>query len=126
MGTTQLYENGVSEKLIQERVITHWKHSVCTNIQTNISIRQSHQHYHRGKIYDTPSRYIQVLNQVSHTQLQNGLTQYTPPGFSFQNLYGCTINIRALPNSTSHSESLTESSEAEINKLFAAIMEPDQ
>lgn len=74
--------------------------------------------------------YSGVGSSVSHTAAKvhqsNGLTQYTPPGFSFQNLYGCTINISAPPNSTSHSESLIESSEAEIDKLFAAIMEPDQ
>ena len=42
-------------------------------------------------------------------------TQNTQPGFSFHNIYGCTIVIGSDE---------TES-EIDIDKLFAAIKEPD-
>ena len=81
-----------------------------------------------------------VKSSISHrvSEEQCGLGQYTPPGFTFQNLYGCTINISApnctinigAPNSSSSvpasaRRSVTESlSEVEIDRLIASVKEP--
>ena len=94
-----------------------------------------HQHKAVSSILSLKEKtsYIQQMyagtDSVAKVHQSNGLAQYTPPGFSFQNLYRCTINISAPSNKTvpmSHSKSFIESSEVEIDKLFATTMEPDQ
>ena len=103
MGTTQLYESGVPEKLIQERTGHRSLKALRMYERTN-----EHQHKAVPSILTskentsyTQQTYSGVGSSVSHTVAKvhqsNGLTQYTPPGFSFQNLYGCTINISAPP-----------------------------
>ena len=64
-------------------------------VQTNTSYKAiSSILTSRENIWYTQQIYSGVWSSVSHTVAKQ--TQYTPPGFSFQNLYGCTINISAL------------------------------
>ena len=132
-GATQLYESGVPEKLVQERTGHRSLEALRVYERTN-----EEQHKAVSSILSATNQksytnqlYAGVKPSISHkfSEIQCGLGQYTPPGFSFQNLYGCTINIStptsssSVPANTSHS--VTESlNEVEVDKLIAAIQEP--
>ena len=114
-GATQMYSSGVPEKLIQERTGHQSLEALRLYERTNI---QQHK------------AVSSVQSSHSHTYSKEPATITTPatPGVSFQNLYGCTINIlngsTCPSNNPPASTAEIDLTESEIDQLFASITEP--
>ena len=129
-GATQLYESGVPEKVIQERtghrslealrVYEHsndTQHKVASSVLCASSVKQA-------------KKSIQKSTQQSSVATKRTLSNSS--GFSFSNLYGCTININAasVPTTTSissQSDALTtaENTEMEFDKIIASLIDSE-
>ena len=130
-GATQLYESGVPEKVIQERTghrslealrvyerSNDTQHKVASSVLCASSVKQA-------------KKSIQKSSQQSSMATQ----RTNSSGFSFSNLYGCTININAASvpttsNTTSissQSDALTtvENTEMEFDNIIASLMDSE-
>ena len=93
---TQMYQSGVPEKVIQERTGHHSLEALRCYERTN---EVQHQAVSSVLAASKPAGYAAVQmerNKFSHAVNTTNFhqeSQYAPPGFSFQNLQGCTINI---------------------------------
>ena len=135
-GATQLYESGVPEKLIQERTghrslealrmyerTNENQHKAVSSILSATGKTSYAEHMYADDASSISSTVATVHQASTLTQTQN-----TQPGFSFHNIYGCTININAASTNTKCQSAIGSAeteSETDIDKLFAAIKEPD-
>ena len=121
----------------KERVIALWKsYNVYkhTNEQTTSSSVISPYSSKLSKLCNYGYAGVQTeKSNISHsvTTKVHQPVQHTPPGFSFQNLQGCTINTvnSAPPNITtcpSTESTVTDHTEIDIDSLIAEIKEPIQ
>ena len=99
-GATQMYNKGAPEKLIQERTGHRSLEALRAYERTNSS-----QHQAVSNLSTTTSNhYMQEIvrvqaNSVSTPMQQSaGPSQLPLPGFNFQTLHGCTININTTPS----------------------------
>ena len=125
---THMYESGVPEKLIQERIghnsleaLRLYERSSAGQHQTvsKILLAAQQQMYHH--ITDTHS-----LFHMQSSIEQSQIYPLSLPGVSFQNLHGCTINIhnqaQPPPNTTYTTQSqLIDISDTELDRIFAEI-----
>lgn len=121
---TQMYDSGVPEKLIQEKMGHQSLEALRMYERTN-----AEQHQAVSAVLSGPhsSFYQQVHSSekatISHTVSETQPTQHASSSFTFQNFHGCTINITAAPSQSTPSTSVTDHMELDIDKLIASITE---
>ena len=103
-GTTQMYEKGIPEKLIQERTGHRSLEALRTYERTN---SRQHQAVSNLLLTTTNTHYVQEMQRFQSNfigapiqQHVAGPSQLPSSGFTFQNLHGCTINISTTPSSS--------------------------
>ena len=134
---TQLYDSGAPEKLIQERTGHPSLEALRSYERTN-----AHQHHSASSILSaakpTPYAVMQQNYASERTRFAHTVAEVqqpprpeqfcTLPGFSFENLHGCTINVTTPPPQLNvpPAVTVTDHTEVDIDKLIAAILEPIQ
>ena len=124
-GATHMYESGVPEKLIQERTGHHSLEALRSYERSNAG-----QHQTVSAILSAPQqlyRHTTETRPLFHS-MQSSIElepSHNLPGVSFQNLYGCTINIHnppQPPSSTHMTQSqLINMSDSELDSKLAEI-----
>ena len=123
---TQMYDQGVPEKIIQERTGHHSLEALRTYERTD-----EHQHQAVSAILSAPTSssstsYNQHIERekmnISRTVCQPHQPS-TTSNFTFQNLHGCTINITQATPTQHKDNAVMDLMSIDIDKLIASIEE---